>query len=88
MHWVLHQLVQLLNFLKAKDMIFLRNMDHLLQLLPVHLVVLCYMLAEYGTMSLKQVLAPAMQLAAGYPIEDETANSIERNKERIKEWPY
>jgi len=30
---------------------------------------LCYLLAEYGTMSLKQVLAPAMQLAAGYPIE-------------------
>jgi gamma-glutamyltranspeptidase/glutathione hydrolase len=49
---------------------------------------LCYMLAEYGTMSLKQVLAPAMQLAAGYPIEAQTANSIERGKDRIKEWPY
>src|SRR6187402_3394676 len=34
---------------------------------------LCYMLAHYGTMSLKQVLAPAMQLAAGYPIEGQTA---------------
>src|SRR6266542_5953756 len=30
---------------------------------------LCFMLAEYGTMSLKQVLAPAMQMAAGYPME-------------------
>ncbi len=49
---------------------------------------ICYMLAEYGTMSLKEVLTPAMQLAAGYPIEAQTANSIERNKERIKEWPY
>ena len=49
---------------------------------------LCYMLAEYGTMSLQQVLAPAMQLAAGYPIDAQTANSIERGKERIKEWPY
>ena len=49
---------------------------------------LCFMLAEYGTMSLKQVLAPAMQMADGYPIEDETARSIERNKERIKQWPY
>lgn len=46
------------------------------------------MLAEYGTMSLKEVLAPAMELAAGYPIEAQTANSIERGKERIKEWPY
>ena len=49
---------------------------------------LCTMLAEYGTMSLKDVLAPAMQMAAGYPIEAETANSIERNKDRIKQWPY
>ena len=46
------------------------------------------MLAEYGTMSLKQVLTPAMQMADGYPMEDETARSIERNKERIKQWPY
>ena len=46
------------------------------------------MLAEYGTMSLKQVLAPAMQLANGYPIEAQTANSIERGKDKIKEWPY
>lgn len=49
---------------------------------------LCFMLAEYGTMSLKQVLTPAMQMADGYPMEDETARSIERSKERIKQWPY
>ncbi len=46
------------------------------------------MLAEYGTMSLKEVLAPAMQMAAGYAIEAQTANSIERQKEWIKKWPY
>src|SRR3954447_384237 len=49
---------------------------------------LCYMLAQYGTMSLKEVLAPAMQLAAGYPIEAQTANSIEAGKAMIKQWPY
>lgn len=49
---------------------------------------LCMMLAEYGTMSLKDVLAPAMQLADGYPIEAQTANAMERGKDRIKEWPY
>lgn len=49
---------------------------------------LCYMLAEYGTMSLKEVLEPAMQMAKGYPIDAQTANSIERSKARIKEWPY
>ncbi len=49
---------------------------------------ICYMLANYGTMSLKEVLAPAMELAKGYPIDAQTANSMERGKERIKEWPY
>jgi gamma-glutamyltranspeptidase/glutathione hydrolase len=46
------------------------------------------MLAEFGTMSLKQVLEPAMQMAEGYPIEAQTATSIEREKEKIKQWPY
>jgi gamma-glutamyltranspeptidase / glutathione hydrolase len=46
------------------------------------------MLAEYGTLSLAQVLAPAIQLADGYPIEAETANSIERQKDEIKKWKY
>jgi gamma-glutamyltranspeptidase/glutathione hydrolase len=49
---------------------------------------ICYMLSEYGTMSLKQVLEPAMQLAAGYPMEAQTANSIEKNKSWINQWPY
>ncbi len=49
---------------------------------------LCYMLSEYGTMSLKEVLAPAMQMAAGYPIDAQTANSMERGKKMIREWPY
>ncbi len=49
---------------------------------------ICYMLAEYGTMSLNEVLAPAMELAAGYPIDAQTANAMERGKARIKEWPY
>ena len=46
------------------------------------------MLANYGTMSLEQVLKPAMELATGYPIEAQTANSFERSKKVLKEWPY
>ncbi|MEK6597951.1 MAG: gamma-glutamyltransferase [Gemmatimonadota bacterium] len=49
---------------------------------------LMVMLAEYGTMSLAEVLAPALRLADGYPIEAQTADNIERNKKRIAEWPY
>ena len=46
------------------------------------------MLAEYGTLSLAQVLAPAIQMADGYPIEAQTADYIERQKEEIKQWKY
>jgi gamma-glutamyltranspeptidase / glutathione hydrolase len=45
------------------------------------------MLAEYGKLSLADVLAPAIDLADGYPIEAQTAGLIERNKSKIKEWP-
>jgi gamma-glutamyltranspeptidase / glutathione hydrolase len=48
---------------------------------------LMVMLAEYGTLSLADVLAPAIQLADGYPIEAQLANRIETDKARIKEWP-
>ena len=49
---------------------------------------LCYLLAEYGTMSLKEVLAPAMEMAKGYPMDAQISNSIEANKQHIKQWPY
>ncbi|MEM6708430.1 MAG: gamma-glutamyltransferase [Pseudomonadota bacterium] len=48
---------------------------------------LLVMLAEYGTKSLADVLAPAIRLAEGYPIEAQTANSIERQKDEIAKWP-
>lgn len=46
------------------------------------------MLAEYGKLSLRDVLAPSIQLADGYPIEGQLANTIEREKKRLKEWRY
>src|SRR3954447_7899765 len=46
------------------------------------------MLAEYGTLSLADVLAPAIQMADGYPIEAQTADEIEAEKARIKQWKY
>ncbi len=49
---------------------------------------LMVMLAEYGTLSLKDVLAPAIQMADGFPIEAQLANTIERQKSWIKQWPY
>jgi gamma-glutamyltranspeptidase/glutathione hydrolase len=49
---------------------------------------LIFMLMNYGTMSLKQVLAPAMHMAAGYAIEAQAANTIEQDKNMLKTWPY
>ncbi|MEP0986636.1 gamma-glutamyltransferase [Ekhidna sp.] len=45
------------------------------------------MLAEYGSMSLEEVLAPAMEMAMGYPMEGQTARRIEGSKDEIKKWP-
>jgi gamma-glutamyltranspeptidase / glutathione hydrolase len=46
------------------------------------------MLAEYGSLTLADVLAPAIQMADGYPIEAQTADRIEAEKARIKQWKY
>ena len=46
------------------------------------------MLAEYGKLSVADVLAPAIEMADGYPIEAQLANNIERNKSWIKQWKY
>lgn len=76
------------DFFKNKDMKYPPEYGPLAAVTPGTPGGLLTMLAEYGTMSLKEVLAPAMQMAEGYPIEAQTANQIERNKELIKEWPY
>ena len=44
------------------------------------------MLSEFGTMSLEQVLGPAMQMAAGYPMEQTQALNVENNKELLARW--
>ncbi len=46
------------------------------------------MLAEFGKLRLADVLAPAIDLADGYPIERETAEAIERNKEKLVAWRH
>ena len=46
------------------------------------------MLAEYGKLSLKDVLAPAIEMADGYPIEAQLTNTIEREKKWLKQWRY
>lgn len=47
---------------------------------------LMVMLAEFGTKSLAEVLAPAIEMADGYPIEAQAADQIERMRGEIEKW--
>ncbi len=49
---------------------------------------LMVMLAEYGKLSLADVLAPAIQMAEGYPIEKSQADNMERRKDVLTQWSY
>jgi gamma-glutamyltranspeptidase/glutathione hydrolase len=76
------------EFFKAKGMQYPPRYGPLAAVTPGTPGGLMTMLAEWGTLRLADVLAPAIEMADGYPIEAQTANSIEREKARIKEWKY
>jgi gamma-glutamyltranspeptidase/glutathione hydrolase len=76
------------EFFKSKHLKYPPAEGPLAALTPGNPGGLMLMLAEFGTLSLKQVLEPAMQMAEGYPIEAETVEKIERHKEKLKQWPY
>lgn len=76
------------EFFKGKDMKYPPQYGPLAAVTPGTPGGLITMLAEFGTMSLKEVLGPAMQMAEGYPMEKQTADHIQREAKRIKEWPY
>lgn len=48
---------------------------------------LMVMLAEFGTMSLKDVLAPAIEMAEGYPIEASAVSRIAGTRDILMQWP-
>ena len=75
-------------FFKKKKMAFPPPFGPLAAVTPGTPGGLMVMLAEYGRLSLAEVLAPAIQMAEGYPIEAQAADSIERFKDEIKKWPY
>jgi len=76
------------EFYKEKGMDFPPEFGPLAAVTPGTPGGLFTMLAEYGKLSLAEVLAPAIEMADGYPIEAQTANSIERMKDEIKKWDY
>ncbi len=76
------------EFFKEKDLEYPPAYGPLAAVTPGTPGGLFVMLAEFGRLSLKDVLQPAIEMAEGYPIEKQAADSIESQKRRIKEWPY
>ena len=48
---------------------------------------LMVMLAEYGKLSLAEVLEPAIRMADGYPVEASNVRHIAEERERLLQWP-
>jgi gamma-glutamyltranspeptidase/glutathione hydrolase len=75
-------------FYKSKGMMYPPEYGPLAAVTPGTPGGILTMLAEYGKLSLKDVLEPSIEMADGYAIEAELVNTIERNKKWLKQWRY
>jgi len=75
------------EFFKRQGMIYPPEYGPLAAVTPGTPGGLMTMVAEYGRLSLAEVLAPAIDMADGYPIEKSAADSMERNREVLAQWP-
>lgn len=76
------------EYFHKKDMVYPPEYGPLAAVTPGTPGGLMVMLAEYGKLSLAEVLKPAMQMAEGYPIEGVQADNIERRRDVISQWSY
>lgn len=76
------------EFFQGKDMPYPPEFGPLSAVTPGTPGGLLVMLAEYGKLSLADVLAPAIEMADGYPIEAQVIGRITAERKRIEEWPY
>ena len=74
------------QFFKDMDLEYPPSTGPLAAVTPGTPGALMVMLAEWGTMSLAEVLEPSIEMADGYSIEASAANNLERNKALFKEW--
>ncbi len=75
------------DFFKSKGMRYPPEYGPLAAVTPGTPGGLMVMLAEFGTMRLEEVLQPAMEMAAGYPIEASQADNMERRRAILSQWP-
>ena len=76
------------EFFKGKGLKYPPDLGPLAAVTPGTPGGLITMLAEWGRLSLADVLAPAIEMADGYAIEAQLANGLERQKKLLGEWPY
>jgi gamma-glutamyltranspeptidase/glutathione hydrolase len=76
------------DFFKSKNMKYPPEYGPLAAVTPGTPGGILTMLAEYGKLSLADILAPSIQMADGYAVESELADLVERQKAQIKQWPY
>src|SRR5204863_5574419 len=75
-------------FYKSKNMQYPPEYGPLAAVTPGTPGGILVMLAEYGKLSLKDILEPAIEMADGYVMDSETSNVIERQKSWRKQWKY
>ncbi len=75
------------EYFRSKGMVYPPEYGPLAAVTPGTPGGLMVMLAEYGKLSLAEVLAPAMQMARGYPIEESQADNMESRRKLLATWP-
>ena len=75
------------EFFKSKGMAYPPAYGPLAAVTPGTPGGIMVMLAEYGRLSLAEVLEPAIRLADGFPIEAQLANYIGRRRDLLLQWP-
>ena len=76
------------EFFRGRGMVYPPEYGPLAAVTPGTPGGLMVMLAEYGRLSLADVLAPAMQMAEGYPVEKSQADNMERRKSELVKWEH
>lgn len=74
------------EFFKEQGMVYPPEYGPLAAVTPGTPGGLMVMLAEFGRLSLAEVLRPAMEMAEGYPIEKSQADNMERRREVLSRW--
>ncbi|HKA36764.1 MAG TPA: gamma-glutamyltransferase [Thermoanaerobaculia bacterium] len=75
------------EFFKSKGMAYPPEYGPLAAVTPGTPGGIMVMLAEYGKLSLADVLAPSIEMADGYPIEQQIVSTITQRRDWLLKWP-